>query len=469
MHFLTVTKMRKFLITNLLLFFPVITQAITLKWIDKNDRCIYRVDTQKKILEKATKSDNWQLVGNVDLINVDEKEILPSNDIICLTTTDKNIKYLLVDCTHQVYQLDFRKMSLERIDKTYYRGYNCESVRFIRNNNIYSIGGYGLFRTNNLLVYFQNETKEWDAINCLNNPPKSIHKGLNAYLKEQDIFFSGLNYYYSDAENNGNFINDFGMYIYSFKENKWSKLGEIKNSILTKIAESPHRSFHWSGKYFVIRIYEAPMNKIFIIDPSQNEVFQWEDKKRFFDSQVPGEDKEYIMGDSLYSSKTVKTTNQNYIAKQVLSLEKLKKEAKFVGKVYESSNINYWFLSGIIAIIIAAVFFYVRKQKAKKEDSLLSDKLDETEKMLLNILIQKHNDEGVDTEQINTILQINHKTIENQRKVRHDFMKALTQKLALIYGIEEPIEKIPSAIDKRIFNYKLNDELLKKLISKTPS
>ncbi|MBA4850195.1 hypothetical protein [Emticicia sp. BO119] len=459
--------MRKLFILCLLLSCPLISKAITLKWVDEVDRCAYRIDTQKKIIEKETRLGIWQVVGHINLLNVDEKEILPSNVIICLTPSNKNIRYLLVDCTNQVYQFDFKILNFERIDKTYYRGYNCQSVRFIRKDTLYCVGGYGCFRTNNLLTYFQNETKEWDAINSLNNPPSSIHKGLNGYFKERDILFSGLNYYYSDAENNGNFLNDFGMNEYSFKEKKWTSLGKITNPALLKIVKTPNRIFDWSGKYFVIRVYEAPNNKIFIIDPVQNEVFKWEDKKRLFEPiSDAGRDseKEYIIGDSLYSYKLVTTAPQNYISKQVVSLEQLKKEATFIGKVYESSGLNYWFLTAIIvALIIVSILFYLKRPKAKKEVFGLSDKLDDVEKALLAILIQEHNTEGIDTEQINVLLKVNNKTIENQRKTRHDFIKALTSKLELIYGIEEPIEKIPSSIDKRIFNYKLNGQLFKKI------
>ncbi|RFS17384.1 hypothetical protein [Emticicia sp. C21] len=466
--------MRTLSLLCLLLFSPFTIKAITLKWVDEVDRCAYRIDTQKKIIEKETRLGIWEVFGNINLLNVDEKEILPSNDIICLTPSNKSIRYLLVDCTNQVYQFDFKGLNFERIDKTYYRGYNCQSIRFIRKDTLYCVGGYGCFRTNNLLTYFQNETKEWDAINSLNNPPISIHKGLNGYYKERDIFFSGLNYYYSDAENNGNFINDFGMNEYSFRDKKWTTLGKITNPALLKIVETPNRVFDWNGKYFVIRVYEAPNNKIFIIDPVKNEVFKWEDKKRLFEPiSDAGKDskKEYIIGDSLYSSKLVTTAPQNYVSKQVVSLEQLKKEATFIGKVYESSGVNYWLISSIIAaIIIVCAVFYLKRSKAKPKEFGLSDKLDDIEKAMLAILIQNHHAEGIDTEQINTLLQVNNKTIENQRKVRHDFIKALTPKLALIYGIEEPIEKIPSSIDKRIFNYKLNNELYKKVtnqVSKT--
>lgn len=463
--------MRKSFIISLLLFFPLFANAITLQWVDEADRCIYRIDIQKKILEKELSSGVWQTAESINLVGVDEKEILPSSSVICLSPSAKNIRYLLIDCTHQVYQFDFNLMSLERMDKTYYRGYNCESTRFIRNDNLYSFGGYGLFRTNNLLVYFQKDTREWDAINCVNDAPRSIYKGLNGYSKQQDSFFSGLNFYHNDSENQGKMIIDFGMHEYSFKENKWIKLGEIKNSVFKEITDNISPYFHWNGQYFVIRIYKAPYNKIFIIDPVKNEVFEWEDKKRLFDIVVPHivkeHDKEYIIGDSLYSYKTVTTGNQNYIAKQVLSLEQLKKEATLVGQVYESSKTNFWILLPVAAIALAALLFYLKKDTGKKDDFGLSEKLDKVEKDLLVLLIRNHTSEGIDTEQINTLLMLNSKTIENQRKVRHDFIKALIPKLELIYGIENPIEKVPTSVDKRIFNYKLNEALFRKLTNES--
>ncbi|RYU91054.1 hypothetical protein [Emticicia agri] len=124
--------MRNLTLLCLLLFSPFTIKAITLKWVDEVDRCAYRIDTQKKIIEKEIKPDIWQEIGNIHLINIDEKEILPSNNIIGLTPSNKNIRYLLVDCTNQVYQFDFKLLNFQRIDKTYYRGYNCQSVRFIR-------------------------------------------------------------------------------------------------------------------------------------------------------------------------------------------------------------------------------------------------------------------------------------------------------------------------------------------------
>jgi hypothetical protein len=66
------------------------------------------------------------------------------------------------------------------------------------------------------MTYFQPESKEWMALNPANEAPKSIARGLEGYSKEKDVFFSGLNYFYSDAENKAKSIYDFGFYAFEW-------------------------------------------------------------------------------------------------------------------------------------------------------------------------------------------------------------------------------------------------------------
>ena len=142
-------------------------------------------------LEKSSNSFEWQEIGKVELKNIQEKDVIEGAETTCLNTADKNFVYLLMGCTNQVYQFNYQTLLLERIDKTYYGGFNCRSTKFIRNKTIYSVGGYGLYRTNNLFVYYQANRNEWDAINFLNDAPKSIiiHTKKGSHLG----FFSNYN------------------------------------------------------------------------------------------------------------------------------------------------------------------------------------------------------------------------------------------------------------------------------------
>ena len=63
----------------------------------------------------------------------------------------------------------------------------------------------------------------------------------------------------------------------------------------------------------------------------------------------------------------------------------------------------------------------------------------------------------------NSVYWINDKNIDNQRKLRHEFIKSLNLKLKMMHNFENSIERNPSSTDKRIFDYQLSDEVFKKL------
>jgi hypothetical protein len=360
---------------------------------------------------------------------------------------------------------------LERIDKTYYGGFNCLSTKFIRNKTIYSVGGYGLFRTNNLFLYYQANRNEWDALNFLNDAPKSIYAGLSGYVKKTDSYLTGFNDFLSGSENSGKRITDYGFYEYRFKDNKWYKLGEIKQTFLKNIKKKGLQHFHWNGKYFIFRVDYQGFNSFFIIDPFLNEVYHWVDKKRLFDVNIPEKlEYEYVHEDSLFSYKVFNTGNRNSTEKFGISIEETKKQAIYIGKLYEAENNNFWLLLlstgvGLVIVFLVIYYMFIKDKSSNKNVFLSSNNLNNVEIEMVEVLIENHEKGGISTEQINDLLNINDKSIENQRKIRHEFIKSLNLKLKMIYNFDNSIEKKPSNIDKRIFDYQLNYEIIQEFKS----
>ena len=461
--------MNNVIIYCLLLFISFSTKAQSLRWLDTEKKRVYRIDIQKSVLEKSSNSFEWQEIGKAELKNIKEKDILVFYEIKCLNTEDKNLVYLLMECTNQVYQFNYQTLLLERIDKTYFGGFNCRSTKFIRNKTIYSVGGYGLFRTNNLMVYYQEKRHEWDGVNFLNDAPKSIFKGLSGYVKKTDSFFTGLNDFVSPSENSGNFTIDYGFYEYKFKNNKWNKLGEIKQKLLRNIKKADYQYFHWNGKYFIFRVYDQQFNSLFIIDPILNEVYQWIDEKRLFNIEIPTElEYEYVHEDSLFSYQVFNTNNRNERKKFSVSIEETKKQATYIGKLYEAENNNFWILLISSTIGLAMVSFIVyykffKDESLKKYVFFSSNTLNNLEIKMIEVLIKNYEKGGINTEQINDLLEIDDKSTDNQRKIRHEFIKTLNLKLKMMYNFDNSIERKPSNTDKRIFNYQLNEEIMEKL------
>jgi hypothetical protein len=461
--------MKNVIIYCILLFLSFTAKAQLFKWLDTEKKRVYRIDIKKSVLEQSLNSIEWQEIGKAELKNIKEKDILAGNEINCLNTDDKNFVYLLMGCTNQVYQFNYQTLLLERIDKTYFGGFNCQSTKFIRNKTLYSVGGYGLFRTNNLFVYYQANRNEWDAINFLNDAPKSIYKGLSGYVKKTDSFLTGFNVFVSSSENSGKVYTDYGFYEYKFKDNKWHKLGEIKQTLLRNIKKEDFQYYHWNGKYFIFRVYDKGFNNLIIIDPFLNEVYNWVDKQRLFNTGILEKlEYEYVHEDSLFSYKVFNTGNRNERQKFAISIEETKKQATYVGKLYEVENNNHWLLliaTGIGFLIVCLIIYYIflKDKRFKKYVFFSSNTLDKVEIKMVEALIKNFEKGGMHTEEINDLLEIDDKSIDNQRKIRHELIKTLNLKLKMMYNFDNSIVRNPSNSDKRIFNYQLNEEIIEKL------
>ena len=136
--------------------------------------------------------------------------------------------------------------------------------------------------------------------------------------------------------------------------------------------------------------------------------------------------------------------------------------------MYEVENNNYWLLliaTGIGFLIVCLIIYYIflKDKRFKKYVFFSSNTLDKVEIKMVEALIKNFEKGGMHTEEINDLLEIDDKSIDNQRKIRHELIKTLNLKLKMMYNFDNSIVRNPSNSDKRIFNYQLNEEIIEKL------
>ena len=188
-----------------------------------------------------------------------------------------------------------------------------------------------------------------------------------------------------------------------------------------------------------------------------------------FNIEIPTElEYEYVHEDSLFSYQVFNTSNRNERKKFSVSIEETKKQATYIGKLYEAENNNFWILLISSTIGLAMVSFIVyykffKDESLKKYVFFSSNTLNNLEIKMIEVLIKNYEKGGINTEQINDLLEIDDKSTDNQRKIRHEFIKTLNLKLKMMYNFDNSIERKPSNTDKRIFNYQLNEEIMEKL------
>ena len=134
--------------------------------------------------------------------------------------------YLIVSGGGKVFR--FENEELNRIDKSYEFNNFFENSLFARNNEIYSIGGYGHFQDHNTIIKFDFDTKEWIKISEFNTIGKS-HL-ISQYVEGEDKLYFGL------GQTNG--IKSNSIYSFNFKNNQTKLYSEfdIENTNSIKIS-----------------------------------------------------------------------------------------------------------------------------------------------------------------------------------------------------------------------------------------
>lgn len=418
------------------------------KWIDKKNK-IYSINPNTNELESVSFQGDYKKI--VDL------KIKPGtfNDLPLFFDINwffiKNNILFTIQGTGQVYQLNIAQRRLDRIDKTFYRGYNFYANQFIKNDTIFSIGGQGFWQKHSLITYYNVKSKEWDLlkINKINNRPSDFK--FSGYSEKNDVFFSA--FFEQDSIINKQKVK---FQLFDFKTRNWSDEGELTNE-LSMFFTKEWRSI-WTGEYLFC-FKDDIKNNLRIIDPFRNEVLvpkEWTDKFFLPNSRV------YYNNGWLYSHQLNNTVVGTRYILDSINVKKLIAKSDVIGRVYDpiidKSSLGTYF---IIITILGFVFFYFIKIKNNK-GTVFNDntiRLNELEIKLLNEFLILPKGACISGQQINLILDLNDKSYDNQRQIRNRIITSINHKLSSTLNLTEVIIRNSSGDDKRIMNYRLNDDV----------
>ena len=85
---------------------------------------------------------------------------------------------------HYIYHL--KNGQAIRKDHSPYHGHNFRRNLIVYKNDIYLLGGYGFFETNNNLEKFSFKTKEWDYVPTTGDKPPFIR---GTYLQKEELIY----------------------------------------------------------------------------------------------------------------------------------------------------------------------------------------------------------------------------------------------------------------------------------------
>ena len=351
----------------------------------------------------------------------------------------------------QVFEIDTINNRINRQDRTFYQGYNFDAYQFVRNDTIFSFGGYGFWLENNLLTYFSEVRREWNFMS--NAPfPVNIPEGgkrvvpLCFYDRQHEVLYTTCN---------------GALYAYSFLNHIWSKQGNT-NIDLNKGAELFKKHRMTDTTLLVMsnnRAWEINFHRNTIIDRGLENGLLYNQTG--------------IMSslNCMYSlnEHTLLIPKISDVLPIGYSFEYFTGQSQNKGQVplFTSSRERYLRLAFLVLAILVLVFIitiswrrlYGKTTKIKAAESYFST-------AQTSVLLQLLSGPLL-ADDLNSILNVQEKSWEVQRRQRSIFLKELNVLGLRIFQVEIVLrEKSPT--DKRQVVYVINPQIQDQLAQLLP-
>ena len=373
------------------------------------------------------------------------------------------------------------RIEFKKIDSTVYFGDNFDSFIFSYRDTIYSLGGYGYWKTKGLLRYYIEQRHEWEIMKLNREIPVLGGKSYDLFYYDQK---KGKLYFgFTREENNtttGKESNSglhFETQVLDLAKKEWQQLGTLtpflKNDLtsIRNIISSPY------GQMIAFQ------NKNMFLDYASNRIYRLSDAKQREIEQLPTSTGDahvnYFIDSTFYSWLTSKNLVDSLVISTkdlVLINEKIYTEglSPATDINQESSNKKNFVLFTLIGLSVVAgsgYYFWKKKKQTtgfpKQQENNGNGNYFTIPFSLLEIevisVIVENSLKGNYTsiEEVNKALGVSKKNIEIQKKQRSDIITSINKKYSYIKrSQQELIEKKRTEFDKRSFEYYIDNARL---------
>jgi hypothetical protein len=406
----------------------------------------FKIDLKNQQLLEENTANNWKKISALTFENIDPNVILPVYKFNVFS--NKQGHWITIPGTGQVYLLNNNLSNFKRIDHSFHTGYNFQAVQFMRQDTLYSFGGYGFWQYHNILTYFDTNSFEWETYTQLEDGPQRFTNRFSCYsVKSDKVYALELPKPYLFTKTR--------KYIYwefNFKSKTWKPIGQINSRLALILPESK-----LAGPYFLFKY----QNLNLIADPEKNKVYVYDGPHSKLTDALDQEATAFNHG-KIYSFQKFLIGNQVHYTIDSSSVDTLFKQSKFLFELIEPEGIQkieLWI--GLLILIILLIFWYFNYAKRNNSSLSLSEfnSFTSSEIEILKKITSKGLHYEFNADDLNYFLDAEKKPIETQRQIRARFINNLNQKVEINFQLKEGIRRQKSSIDKRYTIYVLNEKL----------
>lgn len=373
---------------------------------------------------------------------------------------NSNPMHFVAQGTQQVYIFNKAQKKFFRYDATYHRGYNFNSIKWFRNDTLFSLGGYGFWHTHSILSYYSSDSKEWHVIPTIDGPMNVTNDYYQFSKDGKQLYIT-----YSSIINGSDVEHDLNVWKLNLTSFTWEDLGKLKSDALDAV-KTANRRLHLPIGTIIgngqNRLLDLENNRIDYLESSVIDL-------RFHSNNTFSKGLGAIVGSDYYlnfqvpgSSSLGKSVSLKYAFDKILTSRRNPE------KIYYSG----WPIWIWVAIGAAGVFtlwgLYLLFRKLRQPflkgttveaEELFFKTLEKQEVTLLKALLRSEmRGEGLKSEPITQIMGWQRKSWDNQRKWRNNLIKELNQRAEENLNIEELIYREKDPHDKRERVYRLNGD-----------
>jgi hypothetical protein len=389
-----------------------------------------------------------------------------------------------------LYQATSRNgnFDFDRLDTTIYFGYNVGSYAFSYNDSIYSLGGYGFWRTNGQLRVYLEKTKQWEIVKLNEEIPIlcGSRQDLVWYDQNGEKLYIGRSFERNEAIKTDSLYESHENYEVSFLDltkKEWHHMGRLNTYIIEKLPIMVNLTSTPWGELIMLG------NKINLMDYGNNQLSSLNPDKADIVLKNLAENKNSdkftffsIGGILFWGSTKLNILDSLALQKSDFTFTTQPIFIKNTGEIAGYSFITNWsyvLFAFFLLMVIFIVFILGRKYGMRKQKSIPAsgnkhevsvnwiDKnlFDEKELAILHLVIANSKKGGTTTiEDLNKILGVTKKNVDIQKKQRSDAILEINRKYSLVTGLKEVIiEKKRSEFDKRCFEYYVNYSRINRL------
>jgi hypothetical protein len=446
------------------------------------------------IIMKLNNIEGQVTIFNHSSENLFETKDLPKINYDVKTQLIKSKKglFVCIPGTGRVYEIKINKdtVAYNRIDKTFFSGYNFDCLFFALDTTLYSFGGQGFWVINGNLRKYNSSSYEWYAIKLNENVTKTFRTPpefhfLDTSNKSLTIIGSDISpAYLKDVAKDS--LYKHKLLTLDVEKGNWKLIGDTKID----------NFFHYGITHWGIFTGET------VVDVKNNKIYKYKEAEKFasiIGAQTKGDkfDISFCVDSTIYFGNFDSRIDSITISRSDLidtgltfytplkTPSPIKKESVLMIAVVGLSIISIILFTKLYSkrntpATIASIGIPVsnpdtvaeQKKDVNNEGTMMFksskilDLLEQRERVLLKFIYEQSSEDRLTTiDEINKVIGASQRTNEIQKRLRSDIITSINEKLGIVTNNKKPvIDKQRSEFDKRSFEYYVRKEYMELVV-----